>query len=148
MHVSQLTGSGGLTDLARMAMQLMETDPVRKTAMGIHPTRRVIEGAVTKSNYGPKTMQPWTFEMIEHGTLVPLATSPHSAGGLEVVRILCDTGMELTTPELNAHLTATGMSTRQIRAAKQEAIDKLGVEVLRDGRKRPVYVLDDLGGLL
>jgi len=103
---------------------------------------------VTKSNYGPKTMQPWTFEMIEHGTLVPLATSPHSAGGLEVVRILCDTGMELTTPELNAHLTATGMSTRQIRAAKQEAIDKLGVEVLRDGRKRPVYVLDDLGGLL
>lgn len=150
MHVSQLTGSAGITDLARMAMQMMEVDPVRKAAMGVHPARRVIEGAVTKSNYGPKTMIPWTFEMLggaAEGAIVPLAVQPHHAGGLKVVEILCNTGMELTTPELDAHLTAAGMSSRQRRAAKQEARDKLGVEVLTEGRRKPVWALDDLGGI-
>ena len=61
--------------------------------------------------------------------------------------ILCNTGMELTTPELDAHLTAAGMSSRERRRAKQEARDKLGVEVLTEGRRKPVWALDDLGGI-
>jgi len=150
MHVSQLTGSAGITDLARMAIQMMEVDPVRKSAMGIDPMRRVIEGAVTKSNYGPRTMVPWTFEMLggaAEGAIVPLKVLPHNAGGLKVVQILCETGLELTTPDLDSHLKAAGLSARQRIAAKQEARNKLGVAVLSEGRRKPVWVIDDMGGL-
>lgn len=70
MSVSDITGSGQLTDFARWVMQMRTMSPEdQRKRFGLRDRKLLVEVQVTKSNYVRQQVTPWTLELGPRGIL-------------------------------------------------------------------------------